>query len=79
MTTPHQKQVLDELVALGEKHPTVRSLTDRLETRYHRAERWSDDEVRGVLERLEADGVVAQYRDELERVRYCVAGEVPHE
>lgn len=77
MTTPHQQQILDELVELGTKHPTVRSLTDRLETRYHRAERWTDAEVRGVLERLEADGQVSQYRDELERVRYCIKGDEP--
>ena len=70
---PHQLQVHNELVALGDTHPTVRSLTDRLETRFHRAERWTDDEVRGVLERLEADGHVVQFRDEGGRVRYRLA------
>lgn len=77
MTTPHQQQVLDELTELGSKHPTVRSLTDRLEERFHRSERWTDGEVRSLLERLEADGHVEQYRDEDQRVRYCVAGQVP--
>jgi hypothetical protein len=68
--TPHQQQVYSELVDLGVKHPTVRSLTDRLETRFNRAERWTDAETRGVLERLEADGHVVSYRDEGGRVRY---------
>jgi hypothetical protein len=77
LTTEHQQKVLDELVNLGAKHPTVRSLTDRLESRRFRAERWSDAEVRGVLERLEADGYVTQYRDEVDRVRYCVKGAEP--
>ncbi len=79
MLTEHQQDVLDQLVELGAKHPTVRSLTDQLESRKYRSERWSDGEVRGLLERLEADGKVEQYRDELERVRYCVKGQVPHE
>lgn len=74
----HQRKVYEELVNLGTNHPTVRSLTDRLESRRFRKERWSDAEVRGVLERLEADGLVVQYRDELERVRYAVKGTEPH-
>lgn len=75
--TPHQQAVYEELVGLGSVHPTVRSLTDRLETRFHRAERWTDDEVRGLLERLEAEGLIEQYRDEGDRVRYCVVGQAP--
>lgn len=75
--TEHQRKVYEELVNLGSKHPTVRSLADRLESRRFRSERWSDDEVRGLLERLEAEGLVSQYADEGNRQRYCVKGQEP--
>lgn len=67
--TPHQQQVLVELKNLN-VHPTVRSLTDHLETRIHRSERWSDDEVRGVLERLVDGGYVSRYEGDGGEVRY---------
>lgn len=70
MLTPKQQQVLTE-VANMDHHPTVRSLADHMESRYHRSERWSDDEVRGLLERLVADGYLAKYHDTDNRaVRY---------
>lgn len=71
--TPKQAQVLDTLKKLGHD-PTVRSLADLMETRYHRAERWSDDEVRGLLDRLAADGHVSSYRGEKDEVRWKAVG-----
>jgi Fe2+ or Zn2+ uptake regulation protein len=67
--SPHQQQVLDGLKGL-DHHPTVRSLADHLESRFHRSERWSDSEVRGVLERLVDDGYVARYEGSKGEVRY---------
>jgi DNA-binding MarR family transcriptional regulator len=68
--TPKEQQVLVELRNL-DHHPTVRSLADHMETRIHRSERWSDDEIRGQLERLVAKGYVAKYEDtENKAVRY---------
>ena len=57
--TPKQQQVYNALRDL-DGPLTVRSLADQLETQYHRAERWSDDEIRGLLERLERKGYVEQ-------------------
>lgn len=68
--TPKQTQVLAELYNLGDHNPTVRSLADHMETRYHRTERWSDHEIRGLLERLIAIGYVAKYRGDKNEVRY---------
>lgn len=55
-------------------HPTVRSLADRLETRRYKSERWSDDEVRGLLERLYDQGLVAKYTADDSAVRYKPVG-----
>jgi predicted transcriptional regulator len=68
--TPKQTQVYLELRDLADQHPTVRSLADRLEQRYHRTERWSDPEVRGLLERLVVAGHVARYKGQRGEVRY---------
>lgn len=73
--TPKQAQILSALHELGDKHPTVRSLSDHMETRYHRSERWSDNEVRGLLERLIDDGLAAKYQGEKNEVRYKVTSE----
>lgn len=72
MTTEKQQVILDEMRKLGEQriNPTVRSLADRLETRRHRSERFSDDEVRGLLERLEEAGHVHQFEDDDGEQRY---------
>lgn len=74
--TAKQSKVLDELMALskGHVHPTVRSLADRLQTKAHRSERFSDAEVRGLLERLEAAGHVEQFLGETGEQRYRPAG-----
>lgn len=74
--TEKQQVVYDELVALAEDghEPTVRSLADRLETRQHRSGRFSDDEVRGLLERLQKDGYVDQFEGEKGEQRYRPAG-----
>lgn len=65
-TTDKQQVILDALIAFNEEgtHPTVRALADKLESDESRSERFSDDEVRGLLERLEADGKVKQYAAE---------------
>jgi Fe2+ or Zn2+ uptake regulation protein len=64
--TPKQTVVLEELEVLSKVgiNPTVRSLADRLETRAHRSDRFTDDEVRGLLERLEEQGQVEQFEDD---------------
>jgi hypothetical protein len=61
--TDKQQTILDELEVLGKVgiFPTVRSLSDRLEGREHRSERWTGGEVRGLLERLEEKGEVEQF------------------
>ena len=68
--TPKQTQVYTELLQLEDQHPTVRSLADRLEQRYHRSERWSDSEVRGLLDRLQDAGYVARYKGDKGEVRW---------
>jgi Fe2+ or Zn2+ uptake regulation protein len=68
--TAKQQAIVEELEAL-DVHPTVRSLADRLETRSHRSNRFSDDEVRGLLERLEEKGLVVQEAGD--PVRYRLA------
>jgi len=69
MLTPKQDQVLVELRLLDHA-PTVRSLADHMETRFHRTERWSDHEIRGLLERLVEGGYASKYRDGKGAVRY---------
>jgi predicted transcriptional regulator len=69
MLSPKQQQVLVELKNL-DHHPTVRSLADHMETRIHGSERWSDDEIRGLLERLVDSGHLARYEGERGEVRY---------
>lgn len=76
--TPKQAQILSVLRELGDKHPTVRSLSDHMETRYHRSERWSDNEVRGLAERLIDEGLVAKYRGDKNEVRYKATSEEPN-
>lgn len=73
--TAKQQTILDELEVLGKVgvFPTVRSLADRLETRAHRSERFSDEETRGLLERLEAGGHVEQFEVDGKQ-RYRPAG-----
>lgn len=73
--TEKQQQVYDALAELGDKHPTVRSLADHMETRYHRAERFSDNEVHGLLARLEADGHVAKYDGPKGERRWMTTGQ----
>lgn len=74
--TPKQQAVLEELEALAKAgvYPSVRSLADRLEKRAHRSDRFSDDEVRGLLERLEEKGLVAQEDMGSGPMRYRPAG-----
>lgn len=70
--TDKQQEIFDVLVELNTEgvSPTVRSLADRLETKKHRSERFSDAEVRGLLERIEEKGLVKQ--EEGDPVRYRV-------
>jgi hypothetical protein len=51
-------------------NPTVRSLTDRLESVKHRSERWTDGEVAGVLSRLKVHELVSSEKDSEGKVRY---------
>lgn len=71
--TAKQNVIIEELGALGKVHPTVRSLADRLETRAHRSELFSRDEVRGLLERLEEKGLVVQEEGSKGEQRYRLA------
>ncbi len=73
--TRKQQVVIEELGELGVAgvDPTVRSLADRLEKRAHRSDRFSDDEVRGLLERLEERGEVVQYSGAKGEQRYRLA------
>lgn len=76
MPTEKQQVILDEMKHLEQEvgvKPTVRSLADRLESRKHEAERFSDDEVRGLLERLEESGHVRQIEGEGGEQRYELA------
>lgn len=75
--TSKQQTVYRELLILGDNHPTVRSLADRLEERKHRSERWTDHEVRGLLTRLEAQGHVGRYKGGRGEVRWQTLGSHP--
>lgn len=80
MLSPKEQKAVDALTEYHAAHtvwPTVRALADHMETRFHRAERFSDDEVRGDLERAQAKGALDQFRDEGDRVRYCLKGQAP--
>jgi DNA-binding MarR family transcriptional regulator len=72
--TGKQALIYSTLINMGDRHPTVRSLADRLEERQHRSERWTDNEVRGLLTRLEADGRVARYSGPKGEVRWQALG-----
>lgn len=69
--TEKQEAVLTALSELaqpsGERtealYPTVRELADYMETSEAFSERVSDDEARGLLERLQESGHVAQFQD----------------
>lgn len=77
MAVLRQQQVLNELANLGSTHPTVHVLARRLKRGYQRVGRRFEDEVRRMLDRLEVRGYVSQYRDEGDRMRYCVRGREP--
>lgn len=68
--TDKQKDIYTALRELNAEgiEPTVRSLADRLETRKNRSARYSDDEVRGLLVRLQAKQAVEPQGDD--PVRY---------
>jgi hypothetical protein len=73
--TDKQAVVYEGLLAYGEAHlkdphPTVRSLADFMEKRKHRSERFSDDEIRGLLETLIDKGYGGKYRNKFDQVRY---------
>jgi Fe2+ or Zn2+ uptake regulation protein len=69
--TPKQQKVMEVLE--NHPNPTVRSAADILQKRAHRSERFSDDEVRGLLERLEEKGLVVQEAGEKGEQRYRLA------
>lgn len=71
MATDKQTHLLEALKAL-DHHPTVRSLTDHMETKKYKSERFTDDEVRGLLERMVDQGLVSRYAGEHGEVRYQV-------
>lgn len=70
--TTKQMQVLDELrqLAANGHYPTVRSLADHMETRFHRSERWTDNEIRGLLDRLKVSEHVASFKGDAGEVRW---------
>lgn len=61
--TKKQRVVYDALKELNDEgvQPTVRSLADRMETRTHESERFSDGEIRSMLDRLKDQNAVAQH------------------
>lgn len=61
--TEKQQYIYEALKKLNEQgiEPTVRSLTDRIEERFYGDERWTDDEVRGLLVRIAEKGKAEQY------------------
>lgn len=70
--TEKQRIVHEELVELANQgiEPTVRSLTDRLESKRHRSARFSDGSVRSILTRLERDGHAERLRGARNEVRF---------
>lgn len=75
--TDKQQVVLNFIVAEASQghYHTVRAGADLMESRKYGTERISDDEYRGIAERLEADGLIEQFEDpEHPGQRYRPAG-----